>query len=92
MGFFNHKKENTCKACLVYESQVEYLKEQVERLSRERETERAEYKRAIDALLIQHKIPAIGQGYTEAGEKLDPTKLFAFFEEETKDIGGEEGK
>lgn len=73
-----------CRACEVYREQVKYLKDQVDRLADERAEERAEYKRAIDALLIREKLPAIGQGFEEKAKPINPTTFFKIFEEEEK--------
>lgn len=85
MNFFGYeKKDKKCEACKAYEDQIAYLKKMVDRLIQEKESERAEYKRAVDVILYKNAVPAIGQGYTEPAKQVDPTKMFSFFEEETK--------
>lgn len=74
-----------CEACAVREKEIEYLKTQVERLAREKEIERAEYKRAIDALLTREKLPMIGQGSNEHKKPLDMKELLGFMNEPGED-------
>ncbi len=70
-----------CEACAVYEKQIEYLKSQMERMAREKEIERAEFKRSIDAMLIVLKAPAIGQGSEELRKPIDLNKILGFMDE-----------
>jgi len=77
MGLF------TCKVCAAHEARIADLKEEVARLVQERENERAEYKRAVDALLVKTDNKAIGQGTSD--NAFDPTKLFKMFDEEVKE-------
>lgn len=74
-----------CEACAVREKQIEYLKIQVERIAHEKEIERAEYKRAIDALLSREKLPMIGQGSDEHKKPLDMNELLGFMVEPGED-------
>lgn len=74
-----------CEACVVREKQVEYLKSQLERLSKEKEIERAEYKRSIDALLIVLKGPAVGQGSDEHKKPIDMKDLLGYMSEPGED-------
>lgn len=83
--FFGYEKKVKCAACAVYEEQISYLKGVIKNLTEEKAAERAEYKRAVDALLIKSESPAIGQGYTEPNRSMDPTKLFSFFNEEIEE-------
>lgn len=80
MGLFK------CKVCAAQEARINDLKEEVARLVADRNNERAEYKRAIDALLIKNQMPAIGQGTSD--NAFDPTKLFKMFDEEVKEKDG----
>ncbi len=70
-----------CEACADYEKQIDYLKSQMERLAKERELERAEYKRSVDALLVVLKAPAIGQGSEELRKPVDLNKMLGFMDE-----------
>lgn len=85
-----------CEACAVrseeikhlqesHIKEVDYLKETVERLAREKEVERAEYKRSIDAILILMKAPAIGQGSDEHKKPLDMNQLLGYMVEPGED-------
>lgn len=74
-----------CDACAVREKQLEYMKIQVERLTREKEIERAEYKRAIDALLVREKLPMIGQGSDEHKKPVDMKDLLGYMVEQGED-------
>ncbi len=74
-----------CEACKVRETQIEYLKSQVERLAREKEIERAEFKRAIDALLVREKLPMIGQGSDEHKKPIDMKDLLGYMNEPGED-------
>jgi hypothetical protein len=73
-----------CKVCAAHEARIADLKDQIARLTREKENERAEYKRAVDALLVKNQSPAIGQGVPNQ-TPFDPTNLFKMFEEEVKE-------
>lgn len=76
-----------CRVCAAHEARIADLKEEIRRLVEDRENERSEYKRAVDALLIKSQSPAIGQGSSrrESGEVFDPTKLLTMFDEEVKE-------
>jgi len=76
-----------CKVCAAHEARIADLKEEIARLVNDKENERAEYKRAVDALLLKNQSPAIGQGFSKqtAGDVFDPTRLFKMFDEETKE-------
>ena len=83
MSFFV-KEPESCTTCDALKDQIVYLKKLVEQIIRERECERAEYKRAIDVILFQKQVPTIGQGYTEPNKQVDTNKLFGYLEEEIK--------
>jgi hypothetical protein len=74
-----------CEACAVRDKQLEYLKGLIERLSKEKEIERAEFKRATDALLIVLKGPAIGQGSDEHKRPVDMAALLGYMSEPGED-------
>ncbi len=74
-----------CEACIVREKHIEYLKDQMERIAKEKEIERAEFKRSIDALLMVLKAPAIGQGSDEHKKPLDMKGLLGYMDEEGED-------
>lgn len=83
MGFFISDPE-PCQTCDALKDQIVYLKKLVEQIVKERECERAEYKRAIDVILFQKQVPTIGQGYTEPNKTVSTDKLFGYLEEEIK--------
>lgn len=74
-----------CESCGVREKQIEYLKSQMERMTREREVERSEYKRSVDALLVVLKGPAIGQGSNEHRKPIDMQEILGFMDEPGED-------
>jgi tRNA U54 and U55 pseudouridine synthase Pus10 len=63
MSFFTRKEE--CGVCKAHLGRIEDLKQEIARLVKEKENERAEYKRAIDALLHKEKQLMVGQGVVE---------------------------
>lgn len=85
------KHRDTCAACAAHLEHIASLKETIERLTKERDAERSEFKRAIDALLIKNDSAPLGQGAPEMTLQdkmiLDPAKYFAFLDEET-DLAG----
>lgn len=77
--------EYHCEACAVREKQIDYLKDQMLRMAKEREVERSEYKRSVDALLIVLRGPAIGQGSDEHKKPIDMKDLLGFMDEPGED-------
>ncbi len=71
-----------CEACKAYKDHVFFLRSELERQALLNQDERAEYKRAMDALLLVLKAPAIGQGHVERSAPLDMKTLMGFLEEE----------
>lgn len=51
-----------CEVCKAKNDMIEFLKQELTRKNKEWADERAEYKRAIDALLIKNQQVPIGQG------------------------------
>ncbi len=82
MSFF---KTEECKVCAAHLERIADLKDTIKRLEMEREAERAEYKRAIDVILVKQNLPAVGQGASQAPGVMDPGKYFAFLDEEVRD-------
>lgn len=72
----------TSKLVAAHKEQIAYLKDEIQRLIKEREVERQEYKRAIDVLLQQKQLPMIGQGVAPTSEPFNPMKMLAYMEEE----------
>jgi hypothetical protein len=81
----SYENFGVCEACAVREKQIEYLKSQVERLAKEKEIERAEYKRTVDALLTVLHAPAVGQGSDEHRKPLDMQGLLGYMDEPGED-------
>lgn len=74
-------EEKPCRVCEVLKTQVEFLKNENARLVLEKAAERAEYKRAMDVLLVKESLPIVGQGARNE-ERFDPSKMLAYMEEE----------
>lgn len=74
-----------CEACAVRDKHIEYLEAQIARVTKEREIERAEYKRSVDALLTVLRAPMIGQGSDEHKKPLDVKELLGFMNEPGED-------
>jgi hypothetical protein len=70
-----------CKVCEARVEQIADLKKEIERLVKEKENERAEYKRAIDVLLHEKQLPVVGQGVYNHPAPVDPMAALAFMEE-----------
>jgi hypothetical protein len=83
MGLFGNKNQK-CLVCEAHLGRINDLKVEISRLVKERDSERAEYKRAIDVILYKQQTPPIGQGVAESQTQFDPMKALAFFEEEVK--------
>lgn len=60
--WFTKSKHDECKVCESKSEFIKYLNKEIDRISRIAESERAEYKRAIDRLLYRENIPPVGQG------------------------------
>jgi len=76
------KKETVCQVCVAHLSRIEDLKLEIARLVKEKENERAEYKRAIDVLLQEKQLPIIGQGVAEKQPPFNPSEMLSFMEKE----------
>lgn len=80
--FKKEEKVVECETCKALREHIEYLRGQIAKLSLERQDERAEYKRTVDALILVLKGPAIGQGHTEVSKPLEIKDLMGFLETE----------
>jgi hypothetical protein len=82
MFFCKEKEVEECKACKVHEMHEKFLQEHIAKLVQEKDNERSEYKRTIDALLITKNLPAIGQGSQDNSKPFDPKELLGMLGEE----------
>lgn len=74
-----------CKTCIISESYIQYLKEQLEYLQKELKSERDEYKRAVDRVLEIAGSRPVGQGETvkyAPAPPVDINKLMSLYEEQ----------
>lgn len=54
--------QKECGACKAKDQIILFLEKQIDHLRKERNDERAEYKRAMDVLLMKNNLPPLGQG------------------------------
>ena len=69
-----------CKACKSKDDIVEWLKAELKAVREEKAAERAEFKRAIDSLIIELKGTPLGQGVAKAEKSLGNEMLHIFDE------------
>jgi len=78
-------KDKECKVCEAHLGRVADLKLEIARLVSEKENERAEYKRAIDALLHKEGQLIIGQGVPQAAPaQMDLAGMLGYMDSETQ--------
>lgn len=80
MGLFK-KDEQENLLIESYKAQIHYLQHLVEQMRLEREAERAEYKRAMDVLLVKQELPIIGQG-VQTMNNMSPAQMLAYMDTE----------
>ncbi len=54
--------QKKCGACEAKSDIIRFLQGEVAAIRKERDSERAEYKRAMDVLLMKNDLPPLGQG------------------------------
>lgn len=75
-------KKKECEVCTAHLSRIDDLKMEIARLIKEKEVERAEYKRAIDALLHKEGQLILGQGVQDNKKPLDIADMLGYMDTE----------
>lgn len=75
------KSTESCPACKNWTDHVAYLQNEIRILREDWKNERDEYKRAIDRLLEQHRVPAVGQGQGGNAQPMSIKDMMGIFEE-----------